>query len=141
MKAEKNNYGDKVVAFIDILGFEEIVNSSIREDNSTSQKGLSLILDTMKIFHTTWDNSFGEGKNKDVTLFSDSAIISFDLKAPSEVFYTLIELLHLTLELLRIGVLIRGGISVGKCIHNQSMVFGPGVNRAVRMEKLRIIQE
>lgn len=31
-------------------------------------------------------------------------------------------------------MLIRGGITIGKIIHNEEMVFGPGINRAYELE-------
>lgn len=136
MDVKHSDYSNRVVVFIDILGFGNMVNESVHEDGTTNQKRLSLIFDTMKALQKTWDDMFEKKDKKKVTLFSDSAIISFKIEESSEVFFTLIELLHLTMELLKIGVLIRGGISVGKCIHDQSTVFGPAVNQAVKMEKV-----
>jgi len=74
-------------------------------------------------------------KNREITQFSDSIIISFLINEKSEVFHTLIELLHLTMELLRYGFVIRGGISLGKCFHNNTRVFGPAIIKAVELEK------
>jgi hypothetical protein len=136
MEAQNSDYSDRIVVFIDILGFGGMVDESIQKDGTTNKKNLSTINEAIDILHATWDPPFeGFDIKKEITLFSDSAIISFSTKTRSEVFYTLLKLLHLILDLLRIGVLIRGGIAIGKCIHNKDKVFGPGVNQAVKMEK------
>jgi hypothetical protein len=65
--------------------------------------------------------------------FSDSLILS--AKSNYEGLWSLLTLIkNLALELLEIGLLIRGGVTVGNICHDNRVVFGVGVNDAHRLE-------
>lgn len=135
MKIKKYSYTERVVAFIDILGFKNHINKSINNNNSTNSDKFGKIQSALDIISETADKDSPINQGKEVTLFSDSIIISFEIFEKSEVFSTLIALLHMNMELLRFGFLIRGGITVGRCFHTQSRVFGPAVNKAYDLEQ------
>jgi len=71
----------------------------------------------------------GVAESRQVTQFSDSIVISFEISdEPLEFKYLLGELLHLTYELLKSEILIRGGISYGSLIHTDKVLFQSGVS-------------
>jgi len=135
MEIEESTYSERVVAFIDILGFKNHVNDSINRDNSINCGNFEKIQSALDLIIEIANIESPMNANREVTQFSDSIIISFLINERSEVFYTLIELLHLTMELLGYGFVIRGGITVGKCFHNKTRVFGPTVIQAIELEK------
>lgn len=130
-----SDYSERIVAFIDILGFKNHVYDSINTDYSTNIENFNKIQSALDLIIDIADNESPMNKNREVIQFSDSIIISFLINEKSEVFYTLIGLLYLIIELLQYGYLIRGGISLGKCFHSDTRVFGPAVIQAVELEK------
>ncbi len=102
----KQRYEQRVVAFIDILGFKNLVNKS--ESDNSKAINIETILDIL--------NSFKEEKSdfaeKKVALFSDNLIISYPFCADYLTFL-LMDLSRLSWKLMRKGVLIRGGIVIG----------------------------
>ena len=49
-------------------------------------------------------------------------------------FHELLDLIHIQINLLNRGVLIRGGVTVGYLYHDDTFVFGPALNEAYRLE-------
>ncbi|WP_320122110.1 hypothetical protein [uncultured Sphaerochaeta sp.] len=107
MGIKEDGYTEKVVAFIDVLGFKNHIYESINTDNSTNEVKFNEIQAALNIIIEIADADSLMNMNREVTQFSDSIIISFMVNEKSEVFHTLIELLHMNMELLRYGFLIR----------------------------------
>jgi len=121
-------YEKRIVAFLDILGFSTMVQDS-KVDTEMRRK----IMKAMKIIRKSGESE--ESEYKKVSTFSDSAVISYPLHSNSSLFYLLIDVIHLQLMLGTIGVMIRGGIAIGDCYHDEKIVFGPAMNEAYRLEK------
>ncbi len=84
------------------------------------------------------DNGFG-GKGLreygiQVTTFSDSAIISYPIGYDGGLFFVLMDLIHLQIDLSNLGIFIRGGVSMGLAYHDEYNAFGPAMNEAYRLE-------
>lgn len=119
-------YEKRIVAFVDILGFKTIIEDSIN-DISLRQK----VLEVTKIIHS---KRTGNIEDIQVTTFSDSAVISYPLNMRNALFYTIIDIIHLQLELGHKGIMLRGGIAIGDLYHNEDIVFGPAMNEAYYLE-------
>ena len=140
--SEKKAYDDRVVAFIDILGFEHILNATkIKTDQNQLIDDQDLIKDLYDVFMRIRDlmgvdeQVEGVAESRQVTQFSDSIVISFEISdEPLEFKYLLGELLHLTYELLKSEILIRGGISYGSLIHTDKVLFGTALVHAYMVE-------
>src|SRR3546814_6589532 len=65
--------------------------------------------------------------------FSDSLIISAANTADG-LWHVLFSLSDLAINFLEIGVLVRGGVTIGGIHHDDDIVFGLGVNEAYRLE-------
>jgi hypothetical protein len=135
-------YEDRVVAFIDILGFASLLEKTKIKDKQNR------VLDNEEYISSLY-NAFsrirelmgvdeqieGIAESRQVTQFSDAIVISFDKRdEPSEFRYMLGELLHLSTELLKSDILIRGGVSFGSMIHTEKALFGPAMVSAHLLE-------
>lgn len=130
------NYDDRIVCFIDILSFKNIINATVNSENKDIKSEIENVNDVLLLARDVLDIDVPckISKSKVVTQFSDSIVISFNVEEESEIFYTLTEILHLIMNFVKNGILIRGGISYGKLIHNEKIVFGPGLISAYEME-------
>lgn len=124
---DTTNYQERIVAFVDILGFSAMIAKS--ESDEAEYKRIKRALDTIQNVKNHADNSVTK-----VSTFSDSIVISYPTTGRSSLFYILIDLVHLQLELLQQGILVRGGIAKGKVRHVKEMVFGPAMVAAYDLE-------
>ncbi len=130
-------YEDRVVCFLDILGFTELVQSTERPpggnaaESATERLGRALlkireVLDVerpeVRLVNT-------------VTQFSDSVVLSFPAIEESGVFDALLSILWVQMNLVGSGMVCRGGVVRGKVIHTDKLLFGPAVIRAYDLER------
>ena len=127
-------YDDRIVCFIDILGFASLIDGT--HDNGVDREDeidrIARVLNHIRVALDIDDDQVSASKV--VTQFSDSIVISFDYTEPSEIFYTLLDISYVLIGLIEVGVLCRGGVSVGKVIHTTNMLFGPAMNDAYVLE-------
>ncbi|POS00675.1 hypothetical protein Q361_1324 [Flavobacterium croceum DSM 17960] len=152
MTTTKLKYEQRIVAFIDILGFKEIVKQS--EKDTAKIELLFSVLEYIKDWETSekWNLKFVEieedaqkkgvdkfdirGKTNS-TSFSDSIVVSVKTDNNiNEMTSTLIvNLAYIGSVLMEQGILIRGGITIGDIIHNEKgTVFGQGLIEAYMLE-------
>lgn len=136
MRQYSSIYEYRILAFVDILGFKNMIQQSTC--NFHEQKR---ILNAMNIIHSYKelnDIGFGGGGLKkygvQVTTFSDSAIISYPISFDGGLFHVLIDLIHLQIDLSNLGIFIRGGVSIGLVRHDEFNAFGPAMNDAYMLE-------
>ncbi len=132
-KKTNMNYERRIVCFIDILGFKNHIDETVNDmgNEDVVEKINSIITAINLSKKILYDDVI---KSKMVTQFSDSIVISFKIEEESGVFFSLLDLLHLSFELAFKGYLIRGGVVYGKLIHTEDFVFGPGLNAAYLLE-------
>ena len=128
-------YKNRIIAFVDILGFKNLV-----EDSTTNKYEFQKILDSLDRFRELKKEKEDQHYINDVkvTTFSDSLVISYPVDEKDrdiDVFYSiLLDLTRLQLDLLDNNVIIRGGIAIGKLRHTQNEIFGPAMNEAYYLE-------
>jgi hypothetical protein len=139
-------YKKRIVAFIDILGFKNMVLES--EEDQTKLKSISEALSFLK----TWEVPFKWGlelieieesaqkkglQNFTVlnqircTCFSDSIVVSATVESDNinEVFSTIVtNIAFIGAKLISDGILVRGGITIGNLIHEKD---GTVIGRAL----------
>lgn len=137
-----------VVAFIDILGFKDIITSP--DDNFRSQ--VISLLERLSEFKSTFGEeveSLGIGSqrfvNPEISSFSDNIVISMPLSDnltrgalgySSQHMINLLTVIISTIwQGLHLGILFRGAITLGKIYHSGSVVAGKGLVDAVELEK------
>ena len=146
----------RVCAFFDVLGTREIMMGS---DISKRHALISLIrrLDEKTSDYSAGVQNLGLGvvfsPSAQTTTFSDNVAVSFPLERMSldgtmgnkpHTFYVetsrffdhlLIQIISAVWDGLKIGVLFRGGVSVGKLVHDDKIIAGEALVKAVELEK------
>lgn len=152
MNKTELKYERRIIAFIDILGFKEIVKQS--EFDTSKIELLYSVLDYLKDWETSekWNLKFLEieedaqkkgVENFDIrgktnsTSFSDSIVVSVQVdNNVNEMVSTLIvNLAYIGAILLEKGILFRGGLTIGNIVHKDNgTVFGQGLIDAYLLE-------
>ena len=142
----QRNYEDRYCLFLDILGFQAHVDETI-SPKAESRKPMTFLrlkgaLNRIAagVNYQKRTEVAGESKptSRRVTQFSDSVVISY-LKSDQQssgVRDLLWDVHRLQLDLVPLGVLLRGSITSGPLFHDKKFVFGPALNEAVALEKL-----
>ena len=129
-------YEDRIVAFIDILGFSDMVAGT--EADVHKLRHLTTALDELynKIWLWEADGSYSPFA---FTQFSDSIVISSLADSPDS-FEMLMQLLIGIMELVdKYDILVRGGIARGSLIHDTTMLVGPAMVRAYELESKKAV--
>ena len=139
-------YEDRLCLFIDILGFKNHVEESVKPADKDAKTGhrpftvarlhraLSVIDRAMAHELDGIGDSFKTTKR--VTQFSDSVVASYRVDEKSALFDMLYDIYLLQVELISHGIFIRGAITIGKLHHDDKLVFGPALVEAAELEKL-----
>lgn len=120
-------YEKRIVVFLDVLGFSSMIEES--KADTLLRRKLKQVTELIR------NSAYSEGTGREVSTFSDSAVISYPLNKYSSLFYLLIDIIHLQLNLGALGVLFRGGIVIGDCFHDGNIIFGPAMNEAYNLER------
>lgn len=124
-------YEDRIVAFIDVLGFSNMVAQSAN-DNSCLRH-LTSAIDEFHNLMWEWEAD-GNYSSFAFTQFSDSIIVS-SLADSFDSFEMLQQVLRGIMMLAsRYGILVRGGITRGLLIHDDSLLVGPAMVEAYNLE-------
>lgn len=136
------DYEDCIVTFIDVLGFRNLLNTRPADE-------IGLIIRKMEDFtrpdNYGASNSFNEGgKRLHSTAFSQSvsdAIVrvrTYDTEnRDGALYWEVLDLLHAQVDLVNSGVVVRGGLTVGKAHvgkDGKGPIFGPSMARAFDLE-------
>ena len=147
------SYKNGIVAFIDILGFKEIVKKSERNPKQLRTVYESLEFLKKRELPNKWNlqlieieedaqkrgmRDFDISNRTFSTAFSDSIVVSVMVEK-NDIHASLSTLLanlsFVGSKLIIDGILIRGGITIGKIIHTQTgIVFGQGLIEAYQLE-------
>ena len=128
-------YQDRIVCFLDILGFTDHIDKTIAQNGEDNLNNIDNIISAIEsIRYLTDIDKLKVDKSKRVTQFSDSVVISFLANEESGVFYSLLEIMWIQVNLVMYKLLCRGGIVRGKLIHTDKYLFGPAVVNAYILE-------
>lgn len=131
---KKPEFQFRAILFIDLLGFKSAIDKSV-DDEELFKKIHSAV---NSLYRAKDENYKGPLLGKDfgveISVFSDSLVISKDLN-DSGSFYYLLNIAYFTIiEILSSGFLARGAITIGKLYHNKKVIFGPAINNAYLLE-------
>lgn len=137
---EEIQYEDRIVCFVDFLGFRDLVGDSVSEDGITVPEKLKIIFESLAFTNKTWldgDSLFHNlNKTKKISQFSDSVAVSFEVNDTSGVFRVIDKLQQWIIVLAAEGIFVRGGIAHGKLFHNERFIFGPALIQAYDLEHM-----
>ena len=127
------NYENRVVLFLDILGFKSIIDKTCNSSGEDIPENINELYNVLNSM--TEDFVINEKRtSKIVTQFSDSIVISFKEDEKEGIFILFEEIQNLIVKLLSKRIICRGAISYGKLIHNKDMIFGPALVDAYETE-------
>jgi hypothetical protein len=118
---------DRIIAFIDILGFKELIKCAEKANDYT--KLSNLIEKSIELF-----NDLNPNSDFQFTQFSDSFVLSCRSFNINDSMLFMIYLQDLINLFLSENILLRGGLTVGKLIHTKNVLMGPAMNRAYELE-------
>ena len=129
-------YEKRIVCFIDILGFSNIIKRTIRK-TSSEDTTLFNIVQAIQFIHTHFEGIEMDYEGTiQLSQFSDSIVISFTTENSYEKMTTIFKnLKYVQVQLLKeYGILLRGGVVIGDVIHNDSLLLGPAMIDAYMLE-------
>ncbi|MBW8036232.1 MAG: hypothetical protein FVQ79_11525 [Planctomycetes bacterium] len=136
-----NQYEERYVAFIDILGFKELVKRA--EKDATLLGRLTSILEEQEMYSKI-EKHFDATSKVDssdyyrnmfrISTFSDNIVMSAKTDLNGLGLITILSA-QICNRLLHQGVFTRGAISKGKLIHTNTIVLGNGLINAYNLEK------
>lgn len=121
------SYERRLILFIDVLGFKEIVAAT--ENDPAALRQLIAAMDDVGYLKET-----SVSGSKQVTQFSDSIVVSYRVDEPSAVFWLLNEMALTVVTLAGSGFLLRGAVTMGGLYHTARHVVGPAMVKAYEME-------
>lgn len=128
------SYENRIVCFIDILGFSGLIKSTTSEDEEKAQKSLNNVCQALFFLHESLNSLFKD--NITTTQFSDSIVISFPWhKEDWHMLAVFKAIKHIQIVLLyKYDLLLRGGIVIGDVIHTDKILVGPAMINAYTLE-------
>lgn len=132
------DYEERFVAFIDILGFENLINQSFGPSRLITAAEIKEALKVPPpagkdqiVFTQIGDISDSGHRMK---AFSDCIAIT-TLPTEKGLFHLVHHASVIGFNLFQMKILCRGGITRGLIYHDDDAIFGPAMNEAVNMEK------
>jgi hypothetical protein len=127
-------YSERYVAFVDILGFSEIVRNSEHSPHQAAE--LVRVLERIRARASgaaikRTDEMLGDDFK--AQSFSDTIVLS-EAATETGLKYLLFSVENLVLDLLAQGILTRGGIARGLMHHSDAIAFGPAFLAAYHLE-------
>ena len=127
-------YEQRIVAFIDILGFKAIIDETELPNNQDKinniKEAFDLIGDLLKQHYHP-----DQIQQVKYSTFSDCIVFSFPVRQTNNLFFSLIPLIWLQAILVwQHNILLRGALTIGEIYHDENMVFGPAMVEAYELE-------
>ena len=130
-------------AYLDILGFKSFVGTGRINVNAKKPSVIVKYLQVIKNFNDNIRQRTKQGWNSaeiKATSFSDSLIISYPVSTnPGNLFYLIMDIIYLSIDLAFLEVFVRGAITKGSLYHDDSMCFGPALVDAYELESKNAI--
>jgi hypothetical protein len=123
------DYPERVVAFVDVLGFADLVKQS--DANQLALASVRNLVTVNKLFEQFVCNFLSFA---DAAWFSDSLVLSM-ASPENHVIHLIRETGYLCRYLLLQGFLVRGAITTGSLYHSGRVVVGPALVNAYQLEK------
>lgn len=135
--------GKRVVLFMDILGFRDLITRMPKEGHL-----FSAVMDLLRTVEQEVKNHYGAGppsrlySGEDsqlvshMTQFSDSIVISYPFYSSDDpaAGFAILDAQRFTKRLFELGFFVRGGIACGWAYHDANVLFGAGIVAAYELE-------
>jgi len=133
------NYQERVIAYIDILGFRDKIQNTIDkgsgEENELETNKINNLFENVLELKNKYKYIDNNVNNRMVSHFSDSVVVSYPMEEEAEIFHIFSDILFFGVSILQDGYLIRGAITSGKLHHSENKLYGPAMLSAYNMER------
>lgn len=126
------NYQDRIVVFIDILGFKNIIKKTINKDGTDNTSEIESIYNVYELIKSILNiENTTVNSDSEITIFSDTIVITFFIETGKNILFNhLLKISEIAIKLILKGIICRGSIVRGKIIHKNDIIFGPGLVEA-----------
>lgn len=121
-------YEDRYVAFVDILGFANIVESSRSKPEQVGRLHSALAQ-----LNKRAQEGRSSAKGVEASSFSDTVVVSAPISADG-LLVVFDGVSSFTADLLSMNMLLRGAVVRGKLLHSERAIFGPALVHAYQLE-------
>lgn len=122
------NYDDYIVCFLDILGFSNIIKTKNKNEIINIYSTIEEALRNISLDAELLENDIK------IVHFSDSIVISYNIKSQDQLVFIIMELQEMIINLLAKDILLRGAITRGGFYHENNKLFGPALVEAYELE-------
>jgi hypothetical protein len=126
---DPEKYEQRIILFLDFLGFREIVGSTVGND-----RNLQSLLKAIDRLYNIGREDVDLYRTQSITTFSDSVVVSYAVHEQSAVFYLLSDIAFAVIDLAIRGYLVRGAVTIGDLIHTKRYLVGPAMVEAYDLE-------
>jgi hypothetical protein len=136
MNNDRYEYEERIIAFIDILGFRALINETVKDD-ITQQDKLNELVGTLALIKSEFKKMHKNGElpySFVITYFSDSIVLSLKQHNSLGLIPIFETLKRIQIMLIERKILLRGGVVIGKLIHEENIILGPAMNDAYDLE-------
>jgi hypothetical protein len=136
MPASQHQYEDRIIAFIDILGFRSLINETVKEGEILQEK-LDALVEALNLIKDEFKKAQDDSELSNsvmITYFSDSIVISVRQHNSVDLLTIFETLKKIQIRLVERKILLRGGIVIGKLIHKENIILGPAMIEAYDLE-------
>lgn len=131
-------YADRIIAFIDILGFSEKIKITDNKDKpEEAREMLTNLSSAVRFFQKKIKEAIEDillPAGTIASMFSDTIVVSIPKDESGGALYLFELLKELQINLLFKNILLRGGIVHGKLIHTEQLIIGPALVSAHDLE-------
>jgi hypothetical protein len=125
-------YDNRIVAFIDILGFAGKISKS--KTDTASLNTLCETVHSIQDYLKEAQDDFDLPETSNITQFSDSIVISLKMEDSYKMLAIFQLIKKIQVNLIGNNILLRGGIVKGELIHTNDLLLGPGLVNAYNLE-------
>ena len=119
-------YKEKIVCFIDILGFSDLVKGK------TFVEIYGILSSIRQAIEDEFNIKYPNIDDLEITQFSDSIVLSF---SPNQLALLQLDFFkRLCVKMIDKGIVFRGGITYGDVFHDKEHIFGPAMIKAHYLE-------
>jgi len=128
-KLKHPKYEQRIILFLDFLAFKEIVAGTVG-----NAKNLDTLLGAVDRLYEIGDDDKDMYASLRATTFSDSVVLSYEVRERSAVFSLLLDIAFAVIDLALRGFLVRGAVTIGELVHTKKYLVGPAMVKAYEME-------
>lgn len=127
-------FENRICVFLDILGFRDHIDRAVADPAHVKR-----ISGAFACVGEHLKTGIDRLASRRISQYSDCVTVSYKVTESSSAWTLLTDLQYLQIALVERGFLVRGGVSVGQLVHDESQLFGPAQVKAYELESKEAI--